>query len=73
MFMSNHQHRWIAAPELGCGRYYCMCGAAGLRNATGRIVFEPNWQSRSDFETPDLVHQTGGRKPSLDYYDWKLQ
>ena len=67
--MPLHQHRWLPAPELGYARYYCMCGAAGLRKDDGRIGFDPTWHPTGDFESPDVVHLTGGRKPSLEDYD----
>jgi hypothetical protein len=67
--VSRHRHTWIAAPELGFARYYCMCGAAGLRSGNGRIVVDPVWHPKGDFEAPDVVHRTGGRKPTLEDYD----
>jgi hypothetical protein len=65
----DHRHTWVPAPELGCARYYCMCGAAGMRNANGRIVVDPTWHPKGDFDPPDIVHRTGGRKPTLEDYD----
>jgi len=67
--MTDHKHTWIPAPELGWARYYCRCGEVGWRNNAGRIVVEPAWHPKRDFDPTGVVHLTGGRKPSLDHYD----